>query len=137
MIELIAPCGMYCGYCNNYLAFKNSIQKKRYKVSHCSGCRIRDKQCSFFKKRCKYIRDKEVRYCFQCVEYPCEILIRFDKSYQKRYNVSFINNFKIIQELGEEEFIEYINRDYTCNKCGEVKSVHSGNCYVCDLDIVK
>lgn len=46
--ELIAPCGMNCGICSSYLAYKNNMYGKGF--TNCTGCRARNKQCAFLKK---------------------------------------------------------------------------------------
>jgi hypothetical protein len=71
--ELIAPCGMNCAICSGYLAYKNNLPKVRGKISHCKGCRPRNKQCAFLKKRCednlKLLRG-EIDFCFECDFFP-------------------------------------------------------------------
>ena len=46
--ELIAPCGMNCGICSGYLAYKNNIKGRG--LPNCAGCRARNKQFAFIKK---------------------------------------------------------------------------------------
>ncbi|MGA3288914.1 MAG: DUF3795 domain-containing protein [Candidatus Bathyarchaeia archaeon] len=49
--ELIAPCGMNCALCSGYLALKNDVKSKGVRMSYCTSCRPRNKNCSFLKKK--------------------------------------------------------------------------------------
>jgi len=82
--ELIAPCGMNCGICSAYLAYKNNISRKV--VSNCMGCRARNKQCAFLKKKCRddlKLLKGEIEFCFECGYFPCENLVNWIKIIEK------------------------------------------------------
>jgi len=130
--ELIAPCGMNCGVCSGYLAYSHNIPKKKGKISHCSGCRPRNKECSFIKKRCDIIKDNKVDFCYQCKEFPCKILEHIVKGYVKRYNYSVIDNGIFIKEHGLEKFILKEENLYKCHDCGDTICIHNKKCYTCD-----
>ena len=61
--DLFAPCGMFCGFCGSFLAKKYNVPRRRGIISYCEGCRPRDKQCSFLKKKCDLMLNKEVDFC--------------------------------------------------------------------------
>lgn len=131
--ELIAPCGMNCGICSNYLAYKNKMKGKG--LPNCIGCRPRNKQCSFFKKTCKNdlkLLKGEIEFCFECSYYPCETLIKGDKSYRKRYGMSIVDNLNEIRDKGINDFIESQEKKYRCEKCDNLISIHSKKCFNCD-----
>ena len=94
--NLIARCGMNCGLCLRYLRTKNK----------CLGCSNGKKcngnciQCVI--KRCK---DRHGTYCFDCDKFPCERLKRLDTRYQKKYEMSEIENLKMIKEKGIAAFL--------------------------------
>lgn len=120
--ELIAPCGMNCTICRSYL------------LSKCVGCRIRNKKCAFLKKRCEdnlRLLKGEVKYCFECQCFPCEALSKLDDGYRKRYKMSMIDNLKVIQEKGIDQFVLIQNYRYKCSECGHVISVHDQKCLYC------
>ena len=48
--ELVAPCGINCAVCSNYLALENDVRAKGVRMAYCKGCRPRDKKCSFLKR---------------------------------------------------------------------------------------
>src|SRR3989304_275844 len=128
--ELVAPCGMNCGICKSYLAFSRGVPKERGKVSHCSGCLPREKNC-FIKRACKMLSGKKIRFCFECEQMPCKHLERIDKRYRNRYAMSMVQNLKEIQTKGIETFLENQEAKYKCSNCGDVFSVHDGKCYSC------
>ncbi len=131
--ELIAPCGMNCGICSSYLAHKNSIPRKV--VSNCIGCRARDKQCAFLKKKCRddlKLLKGEIEFCFECNYFPCDNLVKLDKSYRVKFGMSMIDNLNEIKKKGIDIFIEKQENKYKCPKCNNLISVHSKKCFVCD-----
>jgi hypothetical protein len=130
--QLIAPCGMYCGVCSAYLAYAHQTPRVRGKITYCAGCRPRNKQCSFLKKRCARLGDEAVEYCFECPSYPCENLKSVDASYRDKYGMSPLENLEIIHTQGEGALLDALSERYSCKKCGELRSIHSGKCYVCD-----
>lgn len=135
--NLIAPCGMNCGICAGYLAFKHDIKNKGVKMSYCIGCRPRDKKCAFLKKRCDLLTHNKVTYCYECKDFPCERLIHIDKRYRTHYKMSMIGNLKFIRKNGIEKFLKKEKQKWKCPKCGDVISCHNGICFNCELDKLK
>lgn len=135
-IELIAPCGMNCGICSGYLTYLNNIPRK--KITHCKGCRARNKQCAFLKKRCQddlKLLKGEIDFCFECNCFPCERLIHLDERYKEKYKMSMIENLYEIKVKGLMDFIKGQERKYKCSKCSNFISIHNKKCFVCD-DII-
>jgi hypothetical protein len=130
--ELIAPCGMHCALCSAYLAYRHRIPKKRGKISHCAGCRERNKQCAWLAGHCQTIAKRTITYCHLCDSFPCERLRHVDSRYRKQYGMSFIENLVMIRDHGIDAFFDHQKETYSCPKCGEYISIHSGKCYVCD-----
>ncbi len=57
MVELGAPCGLYCGACKFYLAEK------------CKGCKVnRNMQCTIW----QCAERKGFKFCAECDDFPCE-----------------------------------------------------------------
>ncbi len=129
--ELVAPCGMNCGICKAYLAYSRKVPKQRGKVSHCSGCRIREKNCAFIKRDCPKKVGKQLLSCSECDDMPCPRLSHLDQHYQARYSMSMVDNLREIQTLGMDEFLKRQEAKYRCQSCGDVVSVHDGKCYAC------
>ena len=53
--DLIATCGMNCGICVSYFGYAMDGNKRKLT---CIGCRPRDKNCAFVKKRCEKLSNK-------------------------------------------------------------------------------
>ena len=124
MIEesLIAPCGMYCALCQAY-------QGKGLK---CNGCgkdseRKSCRQCSI--RLC----NEKKNYCFECSHYPCARLKHLDQRYRERYNMSMLENLRILKEKGVQEFLRQQEDKYRCDQCGKLKTVHQDDCLHCKL----
>jgi hypothetical protein len=135
--ELIASCGMNCNVCSNYLAFVNDTKARGVKLPYCIGCRQRDKKCSFVKKKCKKILNHKVEFCYECNEFPCELIVKLGKKYEERYHMNMVDNLSYIKEQGMAQFIEAEKKKWECSKCGETICCHNGICYSCDLEKMK
>jgi len=72
--RLIAPCGLYCGWCPFYV-FKPSEYS-------CPGCRDREEECVI--RDCA--RDRGVELCTFCSEFPCEYLYRMYRNMDKFFD---------------------------------------------------
>jgi len=132
-IELIAPCGMNCGICSSYLALTYDIKQKNIRIPYCSGCRIRNKQCSFIKKRCDKLLNNKIKYCFECEDFPCKRLQDLDKRYRTYFKMSMIENLQNIKKQGIEKFLRQQKKKWTCQKCGKTICCHNGICFNCDF----
>ena len=130
--ELVAPCGMNCGLCSAYQALANDLPRIRGKITHCTGCRPRNKQCSFLKKRCRKLFKGEIGFCFECGSFPCTNLQGISEQYVKKYNTSLIENLKEIKTSGIEAFLQNERVRFACGRCYGVVSIHNGKCYRCD-----
>ena len=135
--DLVAPCGMNCGICKAYLAYSRGVPYKKGEVSHCNGCLARNKNCAFIRKHCEKIRKKQIRFCYQCPDMPCEPLAKIDGYYRARYGMSMVENQKALREKGMDEFLRSQAEKYKCPSCGDVISVHDGKCYACGYQAAK
>jgi hypothetical protein len=126
--ELIAVCGMNCRICVGYFGYTMAGTKRKHT---CPGCRISGKSCAFVKKRCSKALKEEVTYCFECEDFPCEIIEKLDNTYREKYKMSTIDNLNFIKEKGIEKFLESEEEKYRCDECGSVVCVHTGKCYEC------
>jgi hypothetical protein len=133
--QLIAPCGMNCAICSAYLAYKNNLPKARGKILHCKGCRPRNKQCAFLKKRCKddlKLLKGEIDFCFECNSFPCDGLERLDNRYKREYGMSMIENLIEIKNKGIQQFIKNQYKKYKCPRCDGLVSIHNKKCFSCE-----
>ncbi len=130
--NLIAPCGINCGICRGYLAYSKNIPKKRGKISHCIGCRPRNKQCAYLKGHCENLKNNIIEFCFECKNYPCDRLKHIDERYRKNFNVSPIENLNNIKRDGIDKFLEHQEEKYKCSRCGGIICIHNKKCYDCN-----
>jgi len=132
--KLIAPCGMNCGVCSSYLAMKNNLKEKGFGKAYCAGCLPRGKNCAFMKKQCDLLGKGLVRFCYECVDYPCRRLKALDKRYRTFYHMSMIENLNFIKTDGVKMFLAKEASKWLCRKCGSVICCHNGLCYQCELE---
>ena len=135
--DLVAPCGMNCAICSNYLARVHDLKKQGILKTYCTGCRPRAKQCAMLMKRCMLIRNGEIRFCSECMEYPCPPLKRLDDRYRHRYHMSMLKNLDAIREHGIEGFLQGEEDRWRCPDCGGTICCHNGICFDCGLERLK
>ena len=128
--ELVAPCGINCGVCKWYLAYSRGVPKEKGKVSHCAGCRPREKNC-FIKRGCKKLLANQVQFCHECTEMPCKNLARLENRYRERYATSLVGNLNELKENGMEQFLKNQETRSKCSNCGDVISINDRKCYAC------
>lgn len=131
--ELVAPCGMNCAICSNYLACANNLNK-----SQCAGCRTTNKKCSYLFEKCTGINhsregNADALFCFECEQYPCKEINRMDKRYRENYGISVKENLETIRDGGLTEFVANQYEKHHCSVCGEMMSVHNGQCFKCEV----
>ena len=130
--ELIAPCGMNCAICSNYLAYINNLNR-----SQCAGCRPSNKKCSYLFDKCSGINSNLegntiAPFCFECNQYPCKQINRMDDRYRNNYKMSVKDNLEYINKNGIDIFIKEQYREHHCLKCGGLISIHNRKCFKCD-----
>ena len=80
-VMMFAPCGMNCKVCYKHCFNKKlcagCMESGSGKPEHCRKCRIKD--C---------VRSKNIKYCFECSDFPCKHIKRLEKSYNGRYQTS-------------------------------------------------
>ena len=136
-LELIAPCGMDCALCASYLAQKNDVKGRGFRMPICVGCRPRGKQCAFIKKGCSKLSKGEIAFCFECTDFPCSRLKTLSDRYLSRYRMSPVENLRFIKENGMESFLEAQTRKWSCPTCGGMICCHNGLCFNCDFEKLK
>ena len=129
---LIAPCGMNCAICSNYLAFVNNLNK-----SQCAGCRTSNKKCTYLFEKCSGMNhslegNAKASFCFECEQYPCKDLKRMDRRYRENYGISVIENLGRIQNNGLTAFVAEQYHEHSCSTCGAMVSIHNKKCFACN-----
>ncbi len=130
--KLIAPCGMNCAICSNYLAYVNHLN-----TSQCAGCRTSNKKCTYLFEKCTGINhpikgNANAKFCFECDQYPCKEIKRMDRRYRDNYTMSVRDNLECIKENGVKKFVAEQYNKHQCSRCGDLVSVHNKKCLKCD-----
>ena len=121
---MFAPCGMNCKVCYKHCYHKKPcagcLKSDMGKPEYCRKCRI--KEC---------VRLRGFSYCFECSDYPCKQIKSLEKSYNNRYQASLVENSRMVQKQGLEQFMEQQKAKYTCPACGGIISIHDKECSEC------
>lgn len=81
------------------------------------------------------IKTKKLNFCFECLEYPCKLIKNLEKSYNKRYQTSLMENSEYVKQNGLKEFMKFQKEKYTCIKCGGIIFIHDRECSECQKRI--
>lgn len=122
--QLFAPCGINCMVCYVHLKDKKP----------CCGCLVDDNNKPERCKNCKIkncTQEKGLIYCYECSEFPCKQIKSLEKSYNKRYNTSLIENSKKVKERGITAFEASEREKWICQICSGVISLHDAECSDC------
>ena len=93
--------------------------------------------CAFMKKSCALLGNGLVRYCYECMEYPCRRLKHLDKRYRSNYHMSPIENLNFIRDQGIEKFLRKEEQKWRCPECSGMISCHGGLCFRCGVTELK
>lgn len=128
--NMFAPCGMNCKVCYKHCYHKKPcagcLNSDKGKPEHCRKCRIKD--C---------VKLKSITYCYECIDFPCKLIKNLEKSYNKRYQASLIENSKSVKEKGLGEFMKEQKEKYTCPICKGIISIHDKECSECQEPMIK
>ncbi|MGZ7066217.1 MAG: DUF3795 domain-containing protein [Candidatus Aminicenantales bacterium] len=135
--ELIAPCGMNCAICANYLAKTGDVRARGVRMPECAGCRPRGKMCAYIRKRCDLLKHERIEFCHECPDFPCHELRTIDTRYRERYRMSMIQNLRDIREKGMDKFLRAQAKAWRCPRCGGTVCCHNGLCFGCDFETLR
>jgi hypothetical protein len=96
----VPACGVFCGGCPIYTREQNPCPGADINIQRCEKCKTFHLCC----------REKEITYCFECRVFPCPKFKNFAKRWLK-YGQNFIDNQKLLKEIGEVEFLKYFNKE--------------------------
>ncbi|TET63574.1 DUF3795 domain-containing protein [Candidatus Bathyarchaeota archaeon] len=133
---LVGRCGLYCGSCMIYRAYKES-GKFRKLIAERAKCRPEDIRCEGCQtvltegwnvegqqwgKNCKIVRcleAKGLKFCYECGTFPdCD---KFREIYDSelRHGENLIENSKRIKAGEVKEWLEEEEKKWVCKKCGK------------------
>lgn len=125
--EYLSPCGMYCGVCSILAAYKNNDQNLKQMLADyfktepeniiCEGCNSQKtfglvvSNCSI--KKCA--EEKKLNGCHQCKDFICKNIDEFPIQPAKK---EMVESISLRKKLGTEEWVEQVERYYSCPSCG-------------------
>lgn len=131
-------CGLYCGACETLRANMedriDELARQRERTVEdvtCFGCKteINGSYC----RRCvikQCAKDKEIEFCSDCLEYPCQRLRDFcDDKYPHHSIVT--KNLEYLKRHGEVSWLNEQKIRWSCSKCGANFSWYSDRCKNC------
>jgi len=141
--QLVGRCGLYCGACTIYRAYKDNGEFQRrvaafFKCSpekvRCEGCQVLTPEC--WGKSCAIVQctaAKGFSYCYECPQFDD---VRCDKfeGLAKRYmedNVDVRANLSRIKTGQVKEWLEESRERFKCPYCTKPLPEGSAKCYHC------
>lgn len=149
--NLTGRCGLYCGACIIYRAYKDSeqLQKRiaeertargedcKPEEIRCEGCQTvlvdgwNSKEWGRNCKIVKCLQGKKLDFCYECDTYPeCKKFLVVSDSCLK-HGESLTENLSRIEAGKVEEWLEEEDEKWRCQKCGNPISMHLGECHWC------
>lgn len=140
-LKTAAICGLFCEGCGLYIA-SNEDEKRlakiaeRYKLPpeqvRCEGCR--SQTLSPYCRTCKMkdcAVEKKVNFCFECNEYPCQIVKDFQAQAQVAHRMEVFESLNSIKENGYDAWYDQMRKYYSCDKCNTINSAYDITCRKC------
>ena len=150
--NLVGRCGLYCGACIIYRAYKDSDQL-RQKIAerekckpqeiHCEGCQTvltNGWNSNEWGKNCRIVKCLEARgldFCYECDTYPNCKKFRDIADSCVRHGENLMENLNKIESRRVEEWLEDEETKWRCLKCGKPISMHLTECHWCGAKIGK
>jgi len=143
---LDAYCGIYCGSCIIRLAYlqdRTDCIPEPWKTQckgldlECHGCKSDHiypncAKCTI--RPCA--KAKNIKYCFECKEYPCAKYSHFESSEEYPHFTLMLQEFHLLKEKSLKEWLTFQKKRYTCKKCGNLFAWYEKNCHFCGEKLV-
>ena len=149
--KLVGICGLYCGTCPSYLAYRKNDVEQLERISQamdisieeirCDGC-LSDKvmpycvECKAGFRQCA--REKKVTWCFECSDFPCQRLRGFTNVHIVSgisHHAHVIGDLQYMKEHGVEQWVEGQERGGRCPQCWERLYWFDRECPNCHFQI--
>lgn len=131
-----AYCGLYCGSCPVFIATRESggMKTKEGGTLSCSGCRSDD--CPSWCLDCelkKCARKREMAFCVDCADYPCEPYVGFRDASEYPYHAECPAYLEEIKAKGAPAWLGDMEAKWTCPDCGRPASWWDKKCKACGV----
>jgi hypothetical protein len=141
--DLVGRCGLYCGACSIYRAYKDDSEylrrlSERFKCPpekvRCEGCQVLTPEC--WGNDCKIVqclRAKGYNFCYECPQYEkrsCEKLENLVKGYLED-NVDIRASMEKIRSGKVKEWLKEAKKRFRCPYCQKPLPTGAKKCYHC------
>jgi len=128
--DLVGRCGLYCGACSVYRAYKDDGEYLNRLAEHlkcppekvrCEGCQVLTKEC--WGNECKIVQclnSKGFNFCYECPQFEdnsCEKYERLAKGYLEEDNVDIRANMARIKLGQAEAWLKESRERFKCPYC--------------------
>jgi len=142
--DLVGRCGLYCGACSIYRAYKDDGERlkrlaARFKCPsekiRCEGCQILTPEC--WGNDCRIVqclKAKNYEFCYECPKYEersCEKFEKLAKGYLEEDNVDIRANLEKIKIGKVKEWLKESKKRFKCPYCKKPLPTGSKKCYNC------
>jgi len=147
--NLVGRCGLYCGACSIYRAYKNDREYRnrlaeRFKCPpekvRCEGCQTLTPEC--WENECEIVQctsAKGFSFCYECPQFDgklCEKFERLAEGYLED-NVDLRANLARIKSGQVEAWLKESRERFKCPHCGKPLPTGSTKCYRCGKEFAK
>lgn len=138
-------CGLNCGACpvgmaneqsdEEALSWMASQWKKERQDLTCTGCKtdVTASFCTACAMR-KCAMEKNLDFCFQCGDYPCETITNFRDDDAPHHSAVF-SNLAGISKKGIEEWLRNEKERWACGSCGTRFNWYMETCPRCGEEL--
>ena len=145
--NLVGRCGLYCGACIIYRAYKDSEQL-RQKIAQENNCKPEEIRCEgcqtaltngwdveeIWGKNCKIVKcleAKGVNFCYECSEYLDCIKFHGIADSCLKHGENLMENLNKIKTGKVNEWLEEEDKKWRCHKCGKPIAMQLTECHWC------
>jgi len=145
--HLAAVCGLYCGACSIYRAWRDDDQERvqaiydlmssRMKITledtHCDGCLGQGKLTPYCQQcdiRACAAEKPGVTRCSDCPDFPCSLINDFNND-GIRHHAEVLENIRHQREIGFDEWLQEEYERWRCVFCGVSLEWYAKKCYRC------
>lgn len=148
--NLIGRCGLYCGACGIYRAYKDGGEyRQRLAIAFkcpvekvcCEGCQALTKDC--WGNGCEIVKclnNRKLQFCYQCSEFEshsCKKFEEFSREYLKDDCVDLRANLARIKAGAVKEWLKESAEKFRCPYCSKPLPTASfrSKCYHCGKEL--
>jgi len=142
--DLAGRCGLYCGACSIYRAYKDGGEYLKRLSEHfkcplekvrCEGCQILTPEC--WGNDCKIVQclnTKGYAFCYECPKYEehsCEKFEKLAKGYLEEDNVDLRSSLEKIKSGKVKKWLQASKKRFKCPTCKKPLPTGAKKCYNC------